>query len=84
MVLQKVGDLERKRLLCLVLPSLSLSIQASFKGETTVLGRQPFQSLPFCLRSLTGILITGHFPGGFCDVGICPLRNGLEPQIHLK
>lgn len=44
------------------------------RGETTVLGPQLSQPLPSFLGSLTGMLISGNFPGGFCDVGICPLK----------
>lgn len=57
---------------------------ASLGGKTTVLGRGPFQPPPSFLRSLTSMLISGNFPGGLCDVETPPLRNGPEPQTHLK
>lgn len=84
MLLQEGGGLGSKRPCCVLTLSLGTSVPGQLRRETTAMGPQPFQLLPSFLGSLTSMLISGNFPGGFCDVGICPLRNGLEPQIHLK
>ena len=84
MVLQEGGGLGSKRSCYLLNPSLSPMCPASLGGKTAVLGRRPFQPPPSFLRSLTSMLISGNFPGGLCDVETPPLRNGPEPQTHLK
>lgn len=58
---------------------LSTRVQASFKEETTVWGIRLFQSVLSFLGLLTGVLISDNFTGGFCDVGICLLRNDTKP-----